>query len=156
MKFGICTSVENASAVKAAGADFVEENVQSFHQGQLPDEQWTGPARLSSASLKVPAANSLVPGSLKITGPEARPDSLKSYISTIVRRAAATGTRVLVFGSGGARNVPEGVDRNRARDQIIEFLKMCGAVASQNNVTFVVEPLSRKECNIINSVAEAM
>jgi sugar phosphate isomerase/epimerase len=156
MKFGICTSVEQAAVSKAAGADFVEENVQSFFQGQVADQQWTGRARMNGAALTVPAANSLVPGSLKITGPEARRDALGGYMSTVVRRAAATGTRMLVFGSGGARNVPEGLDRNRARDQIIDFLKTCAAVGADHGVTFVVEPLNRKECNIINSVAEAM
>jgi sugar phosphate isomerase/epimerase len=156
MKFGICTSVDNAATVKAAGADFVEEGVQHLLAAHVADDQWSGASRVQGSPLPVPAANSLVPGSLKITGPDAQLEALRKYMSTIFRRAGATTTRILVFGSGGARNVPDGFDRATARSQIIEFLKMCAPLAQQNSVTLVIEPLNRKECNIINSVAEAM
>src|SRR5262245_36474925 len=125
MKFGICTSVDNAAAVRAAGGDFVEEGVQHLLAAHVPDEQWPGPTRVQASALPVPAANTLVPGALKITGPDAQLEALRKYMTTIFRRASATGTRMLVFGSGGARNVPEAFDRARARDQILEFLKMC-------------------------------
>jgi len=156
VKFGICTSVDNAAAVKAAGADFVEEGVGGYFQAQAPDSDWTGLTRTKTAPLPVPAANSLVPGTMKIVGPEVNRQGLRDFIDTVVRRAAQTGTRMLVFGSGGARKVPDGFDRNQAKSQIIDFLNDCAAIASRHGVTFVIEPLNRKECNIINSVAEAM
>jgi sugar phosphate isomerase/epimerase len=156
MKFGICTSVDNAATVKAAGGDFVEEGVQHLLGAQVPDDQWLGAARVQKSVLPVPAANTLVPGNLKITGPEVQREALRKYMTTIFRRAAATGTRMLVFGSGGARNIPEGFDRADARNQIIDFLQMCAPLADQNDVTLVIEPLNKKECNVINSVAEAM
>ena len=52
--------------------------------------------------------------------------------------------------------MPEGFDRTAARDQIIEFLRRCAPVAERCGVTITIEPLNRQECNIINSVAEAM
>lgn len=156
MKFGICTSVDNAAAARAAAADFVEENVQQLLQGQVPDDAWTGKSRVAGAVLPVLAANVLVPGTLKITGPEARLDALRLYMATILRRAATTGTRTLVFGSGGARNIPEGFDRAAARQQILDFLRMSASIAQGHGVTLVIEPLNRKECNVLNSVAEAM
>jgi sugar phosphate isomerase/epimerase len=156
MKFGICTSVDNAAAVKAAGGDFVEEGVQHLLAAHIADDQWPGATRVQAAALPVPAANTLVPGALKIAGPDAQLEALRKYMTTIFRRANATHTRMLVFGSGGARNVPEGFDRTTARSQIIDFLKMCAPLAKENNITLVIEPLNRKECNIINSVAEAM
>jgi sugar phosphate isomerase/epimerase len=156
MRFGICTSVERASEAKSAGGDFVEENVQTLLAAQTAEPGWPGRQRVAAAALAVPAANCLVPGSLKITGPEARADALKSYMSTVLSRAAITETRTLVFGSGGARNVPEGFDRATARTQIVEFLQTSAPLAAQHGVTLVIEPLNRKECNIINSVAEAM
>jgi sugar phosphate isomerase/epimerase len=156
MKFGICTSVDNAASVKAAGGDFVEEGVQHLLAAHLPDDQWPGTTRVQSSVLPVPAANTLVPGALKITGPDAQRESLRKYMTTIFRRAAATGTRMLVFGSGGARNIPDGFDRAEGRNQIIDFLQICAPLAEQNDVTLVIEPLNKKECNVINSVAEAM
>jgi sugar phosphate isomerase/epimerase len=74
----------------------------------------------------------------------------------VLERAATTETRRLVFGSGGARNIPDGFDRDQAKQQIIDFAKMFVPIAAKNKVTVVAEPLNRGECNVINSVAEAM
>ena len=57
MQFGIYTSVDNSQAVKAAGWDYVEENVQAFLQGTVSDAEWKGAERASYAVLPVPAAN---------------------------------------------------------------------------------------------------
>src|SRR6516164_11091755 len=100
MKFGICTSITNAAAVKAAGWDYVEENVQNLLQGTVAEDQWKQAAAVKSAALPVPAANSLVPGSLKISGPEVDAAALKKYMSTVLDRAGRLGEKTLVFGSG--------------------------------------------------------
>lgn len=155
-QFGICISPEDAPAVRAAGWDFVEGHVQQLFQGTAPDAEWTGEARVRSAALPVPAANCLVPADLKIAGPTADLSRLRGYMGNVIRRAARCGTRTLVFGSGGARNVPDGFDRQQARRQIVEFVRAAAPVAAENGVTLVCEPLNRGECNIINSVAEAM
>ena len=115
MRFGICTSYDHADAVKAAGWDFIEECVQTFHQGLLPDEQWHGMDKLQISALPIPAANMLVPGDLKITGPAVETSKLQTYISRVIERAGKTDTRKLVFGSGNARNVHEGFDREAAK-----------------------------------------
>ena len=154
MRFGICTQLENSATVKAAGWEFVEESVQGLFQGQVAS--WAGLTRTLTAALPIPAANMLVPGQLKITGPEADLGKLKEYMTRVLERAAQTSTKMLVFGSGGARNVPDGFDRKKAKQQIIDFANMFAPIAQKNGITVVAEPLNKKECNIINSVAEAM
>ncbi|HTL27570.1 MAG TPA: sugar phosphate isomerase/epimerase family protein [Tepidisphaeraceae bacterium] len=156
MKFGISTSVEDSAAVKAAGWDFVEECVQTFLQGETPDAEWNGMERLGKSALPVPAANMLVPGSIKITGPQADLEKLRQYMTRVITRAAKTGTTMLVFGSAGARNVPDGFDRKKAREQILAFDRMSSDIAVKHGVTLVAEHLNRGESNIINTVAEAM
>jgi sugar phosphate isomerase/epimerase len=148
--------MEKASEVKTAGWDFVEENVQGLLQGELPDDQWKGMDRVRPSALPVTAANCLVPGSMKIVGPAADLNKLKAYMTNVLKRAKATGMTILVFGSGGARSVPEGFDRGKARAQILDFLRMSVPIAAQYGVTLVAEHLNNKECNIINSIAEAM
>jgi sugar phosphate isomerase/epimerase len=150
--FGICTPSVNAPALQAAGWDFVEDNVQGLLQGLLPDDQWHAPA---PAVLPVLAANVLVPGSLKITGPDVDPDRLKQYMATVTRRAGGVGIKTLVFGSGAARMVPPGFDRATAERQVVDFARMAAELAGTHGVTIVFEPLNRHECNIVNSVAEA-
>jgi sugar phosphate isomerase/epimerase len=154
MEFGVCTSVDNAPAVKAAGWDYVEDSVQSLLQGLTPDADWQGLRRVQDAPLPVPTCNLLVPASLKITGPDASPPQLRAYLDTVLRRAAQCRIEILVFGSGGARQIPDGFDRNTARNQLLDFLRTAGELAARHNVTVVIEPLNRKECNVLNTVEE--
>src|SRR5438034_10847610 len=121
MRFGICTTIEQAAAAQSAGWDFIEECVQTLLQGELAESEWKGMGRAKESPLPVLAANMLVPGSIKITGSDANITRLRDYMTNVLKRAALIGIRTLVFGSGGARNVPDGFDRDRARDQITQF-----------------------------------
>src|SRR5580658_3342487 len=114
MRFGICAKAQRAEELRAAGADFVEENVQTFLRGLVEDAEWQG-TWSGPPALPVSAANSLVPGDLKIVGPVVDFERLQKYIANVTTRAQRVGMKVLVFGSGGARNVPEGFDRQRAQ-----------------------------------------
>jgi D-psicose/D-tagatose/L-ribulose 3-epimerase len=66
------------------------------------------------------------------------------------------GTRVIVFGSSGARNVPDGFSRTEAFRQLVDFGKLAGPLARARNITIAIEPQRREESNIINNVAEAL
>lgn len=156
VRFGICTSIANSPAVKQAGWDFVEENVQGLFKGTEPDERYDGRQKVAASALPVLAANCLVPGNLKITGPTANMAVLQAYMINVLRRAGQAGCRTLVFGSGGARQVPDGWDRNRATEQIVAFGKMAAPIAQQFGVTLVLEHLNRKECNIVNTLDEEL
>lgn len=156
MQFGVCTSIEKSPVMKEAGWDFIEEHVQNLLQGHLPESEWKGPERLRAAALPVYAANCLVPGAMKITGPEADLSRLEAYMRTVLDRAARMGMKTLVFGSGGARKVPDGWDPRQARRQILDFGRMATSLAEGHGITLVLEPLNRKECNVITSVTEAM
>ena len=152
MLFGICTPSGNAAALKAAGWDYVEDNVQGLLQGLVPDDQWTFPPL---PALPILAANVLVPGSLRITGPEADLDRLTAYMATVAQRAGRVGIRTLAFGSGAARMVPTGFDRATAERQVVAFATAAAEQLAAHGVTLVFEPLNRHECNIVNTVAEA-
>lgn len=156
VRFGICTSIGNSPAVKQAGWDFVEENVQGLFKGTEPDEKYDGQQRVAGSALPVLAANCLVPGNLKITGPTADLGVLNAYMSNVLRRAGQAGCRTLVFGSGGARQVPDGWDKARATEQIVAFGKMIAPIAQEHGVTVVLEHLNRKECNIVNTLKEEL
>jgi len=155
MQFGICTSIANAAAMKAAGWDYIEENVQNFLQGLVPDAQWHGEALAKGAAVPIRAACCLVPADMKIVGANVDFAKLTAYMGNVTARAKKCGIKTLVFGSGGARNVPEGFDREKAAGQITEFAKMAAALAAKNGLLIVMEHLNRKECNIVNTVGEA-
>ena len=157
MQFGICTSVDNSALAHAAGWDFIEENCQNILQGLVEDDaQWTGRQRAAQSSLPVVSANVLLPGSLKVTGPEFDEDALATYLHRAVERAKIIGIRTIVFGSGGSRNVPDGFDRTLAKSQLADFCAALAVIGGSSGIQFVVEHLRRQECNIINTVGEAM
>ncbi len=155
MKFGICGEPTIGALAAEAGYDFVELHVQrDLHTDQDENEFRTGLGRILASPLPCPAANCFLPGGHKVTGPQVDMDALNHYVTLACERAQRAGIDTIVFGSGGARAVPEGWDRTRANDQLIEFGRMLGPIAQQHGVIIVVEPLNRRECNIFNSVGE--
>ena len=61
-----------------------------------------------------------------------------------------------MWGSAGSRKVPDGFSRERARQQIAEFLGMAGDIARRYEIVIAIEPLRRQESNILNSGAESL
>ena len=156
VKFGICTDLSKAATIKAMGWDFIEVNAQQFFQGLASDDTFIGLEDLKSAALPVAAANCLVPGDLKLVGAVVDWAKLEEYIERVCARAGEAGVGVLVLGSGAARRVPDGFAPDQARSQIIRFCKMAALAAARHHVVVVLEPLNRRECNIVNTVAEAL
>jgi sugar phosphate isomerase/epimerase len=81
---------------------------------------------------------------------------LKEYLEGCLPRCRRLGASIVVWGSAGSRNVPEGFSREQARDQIAAFLKMAGEIARRSHVIVAIEPLRHQESNILNSGAEAL
>jgi len=61
---------------------------------------------------------------------------------------------IIVFGSAGARMVPDGFPIAKGFEQYVDMLKQFGPLAEEAGVTLVVEPLNRGECNLVNTVLE--
>ena len=61
---------------------------------------------------------------------------------------------IIVFGSAGARMVPEGFSQAKAFEQYVDLLRQFGPLAEEQGVTLVVEPLNRGECNLVNTILE--
>jgi sugar phosphate isomerase/epimerase len=101
------------------------------------------------------SANVLVPGSMKVSGPDADPRRLHEYMARVTSRAKTLGMQRLVFGSSAARNVPAGFDRDQAKKQIIDFCRDSAELTKQNDIILVIEPLNRREGNIVTSIDEA-
>lgn len=154
-KLGVCTSVDKAGLLKTAGCDYTEEAVGRFLIPAESDEMFAENfSRFENAEFPILACNSFLPGSLKSTGPDAKHDEIIEYARVAFERAQKAGIKYIVFGSSGSRNVPDGFDKDQARQQFIKLLKRMGPVAKKYDVVVVIEPLNKKESNIINTVAE--
>ena len=156
MELGLCANPGFGPVAAAAGFSFLELHVQNDLK-TLEDEAAFVPvlAEIRASPVPCPVANCFVPGSLKITGPDVNMTALEQYVTVAFERAERAGIDTIVFGSGGARRIPDGFSRDIAWQQLVEFGKMIGPVAQRHGVTVVVEPLNQGECNVLTSVEES-
>ncbi|MGN6483406.1 MAG: sugar phosphate isomerase/epimerase family protein, partial [Thermomicrobiales bacterium] len=160
MRFGICVSPGRTAGLDVltgrARPDFVEWSVAST-VGTMDAE---GFAALREQAARLPLApetwNVLLPGSLKIVGPAVDLAALAAYAETALARVAALGGTLCVFGSGGARTIPEGWDHAEGRRQFVAACRVLVPVAAAHGVTLALEPLRRAETNLVNSVTDGL
>lgn len=152
MKFGVCvgTNIENMKIIKAIGFDYAEGNCQ-----QLAEKDKDFLDEMKAVGLPMVSANCFI--GLKIVGKEKDEAKIKEYLERLFNNAAYLGLKYLVFGSGGARRIPDGMSLEEGRAQIVDFLKNDVApLAEKNNITIAIEPLRPQECNAINTVADGI
>jgi sugar phosphate isomerase/epimerase len=155
IQIGYCGPLKDMDAVKAAGFDYFE--VRTSEVAALSDAEFEAlAAKLKRIALPVQAAYWFVPAELKLTGPAIDKKLQMEYLDKALDRAARLGVRVVVFGSSGARQVPEGFPKAQALAQLVDFGKRTGPVARSHGITIAIEPQRKVESNIINNTAEAL
>lgn len=157
MRFGMCTGPDGIRNAADAGYDFVEMTCANLLPGQDEAAFAAVRQRLRSEPLPVEAFNVFLPGDLKVTGPVVDLKKVAAHMDVVLRRAAAAGASVMVFGSGGARRMPEGFDdRARAWAQLAEAARAAGEAAARYGMTIAMEPLLKRACNFFNRVEEGI
>ena len=154
-KIGISTTITNNKILEAAGYSFVEEYVRGFlvpNESESVFEQKL--ALLKTSKLPIEACNSFLPGDLKCVGPSPALEEIIKFGETSFRRAKLAGIKTIVFGSGGARSIPEGFSAKEAKNQFVSLCKQLATAAKKYNVVISLEPLNTRECNFINSLIE--
>jgi sugar phosphate isomerase/epimerase len=155
MQYGVCGGFEIARFAAEAGFDYFEMSVGSLLKPLEGNEAFEANIKiLRSLPLPCTAVNVFVPPQMKITGPEVDFNRLQEYVSTTCQRAEMAGVKTIVFGSGGARQIPSGFTRPAAWQQLLEFCGMLGPIAHDHGIIIAIEPLNKSECNVINSVGE--
>lgn len=153
IRFGVCTKPENMKLLAGQGFDFIEVGFSWLES--LSDEDYAAQLRLTrEAPIGVEAANGMLPPALKVTGPDVDESKIRAYLEKAFFRAHEMGIRVVVFGSGGARAVPQGWPQEEAWRQIARYLTIVSEYCDQYGIDLAIEPLRRAECNIMNLVTE--
>lgn len=152
---GWCTGLKNLETAKAAGFDYVELGTSEL-AGLSEADFEKAVAEITRVGLPVPVTNLFLPGTLKVTGPEVDPAAQMAYVTRAFDRLQRLGTTIVVFGSGGARRVPDGFPQDQAFDQLVAFGKRIAPAAQARGITVAIEPLRTQETNIINSAAEGL
>ncbi len=153
MKFGICTSIDNLEKALNAGADYIE--VGNTALCKLSDGDFEKAAAIAdSFPGKILACNGLFPGDIRLTG-ENQSDKIVPWLEKSVSRLARVGVKNIVFGSGSARNCPEGFPMEKAFEQIVQIARITADLSKPHGMTIVIEPLRAEETNIIHTAADS-
>ena len=152
---GYCTGLANLEGAKAAGFDYVELSTTEI--ANLSDAGFEeAAAKIKALALPTPAANLFIPAAIKVTGPETNPEQQMAHVKKAFTRLARLGTQVVVFGSGGARRVPDGFSKEEAFTQLVDFGRRAAEEGRAHGITITIEPLRKQETNIINTAAEGL
>lgn len=153
---GIAAPLEKAADLKAEGAEFLTASVGDFLVPDQAEEAFEkNLAKLAISPLPVFACNGFIrPKELHCVGPEANHDAILTWAETSFRRLKKANGTFIVFGSAGARAIPEGWAKEKADAQFVSLLKKLGPLAETHGITVTVEQLQEKECNYINHIAE--
>jgi len=155
VQVGYCTPLKNLAAAKALGFDYVELGTTEI--AGLSDTDFEAAVRdVARIGMPTPVSNLFLPATLKVTGPDVDRDQQTAYVTKAFDRVHRLGVRIVVFGSGGARRVPDGFARDEAFRQLVDFGKRVAPLARQRDITIAIEPLRREETNIVNSAADGL
>lgn len=159
MRFGVCCSIDDEERVKIAvesGYDYIECGFQMF--ANATEEQlslWE--EREKKYGILCESTNCFLPNALKVTGENVDYEAIREFVARGMKNASRMGVKVSVFGSSGARNIPEGFSYARAVSQMGYFLReIASPEAAKYGITIVTEPLQKAETNMINTVKEGV
>ncbi len=151
---GICTQLDRATEAARLGADHIEPGF-ALTAGLDETKFRLGVSCLRDSGLSVDAMNSMLPGTAVLYGSEADTETVLELVRRGMERAAIIGCRNVVFGSGTARNIPDGIERAEAQHRLTALLQHFCDIARPYNIRIAIEPLRAAETNYIHLASEA-
>ena len=157
MKIGVCASPDKLPLLAQLGYDYLEANF-SWLAGLDEDAFRQNTDLIEKYAVPAEAYNIFFRGGMKLYAKDGDQTPLlgeiEEYVESGFRRAASWGGKIAVIGSGFVRGIPEGMTREEVEPQFARVLTVCGEAAERHGMRIVVEPLSRRDCNFIHTVAE--
>lgn len=155
---GIAENIVNDSTITVAGYSCIVENLSKWVSPRtVTDEQFAKNMEIFK-SMKTPiyAFNIFLPGDLKVVGPNVNEPAILEYAEKVISRLSQTDTKMIVWGSGGSRRLPDGFDNDVAVNQFISIGKKIAKIAKKYKIMIALESLNTTETNFINSVRDAL
>jgi sugar phosphate isomerase/epimerase len=155
---GIVSTPDYDSILYKAGYRYLITSIGSYVSPRnVSDLQFRNNLKkFKDLQLSLYAFNLFFPGDLKLVGPDMDEKKIMDYAEVVLRRVNEAGVKMIVWGSGGARRVPDGYDKTKATEQFEEIAKKLAVLANHYQITLVLENLNSSETNFINTIAEAL
>lgn len=137
--------------IQDCGFDYVECGATVI--AQFTEEEWQAVlAEHTKKPLGIRAVSSLFPSTYHLYDPGEQWDEIISYLHGLIDRLVILGVQYVVFGSGKARSIPEGMDAKTCFENVRKVMCAFADYAEPKGITMVLEPLRSKESNIYNLV----
>ena len=110
--------------------------------------------RVRDGSFRLRACNSFVPPTLPLC--TADPADVEAFVYDTMQKLDRLDVRTVIFGSGQARQAPDGMARQTAEARILDFLRLCSRIGRPYGIATAIEPLNRTETNMIHTVGDGV
>ena len=156
MRFGCCFGVRTtfAASLRDAGFDYGEtciRDVMSMDNDAFLDFR----RELDKIGLPIESGCVFLVGGLYVNRLQRDFAVIDDYLDRTVRRCSEIGMKTIVFGSGGARAIPEGLTEADVFDDLVVFLREHVLPRTDPaGMRIAIEPLSEPCC--IRTVGEAL
>ena len=147
MKIGACISADRLETAARIGFDYAELAVTAVNS--LSETQLKA---LQASPIPIETFNCLFPGDLPLI--QSEDAMIRSYLYPALEKVASVGGKLVVFGSGGARRIPEGYPYREALKRMVHVVRLIGDAAKAYRLTVAIEPLRFEETNFIHTLAE--
>ncbi len=155
MKIGICSPPASWSEIKKIGYDFAE----GYFRGVtvLTEDDFRKTCELQKeSSVAVEVFNGIFANDIPLYGGKESDALITEYLEKGFYRTKMLGGEITVFGSGAARRIPDGMEKERAKDRFAHVLYLAGDIAKKNDMTLALEPLRYFETNFINTLRDGV
>ncbi len=156
IQIGCCVKLAQLPAVISAGFTYIEPGAADLAE-LTPEQFQAAKEQVLASPIRCEAFNSFIRRKdLVVVGPSVNLPAVKEYVDSTLERCRQLGASIVVWGSAGSRNVPAGFSRERASEQIAVFLEAIAPIAARHHIVVSLEPLNRKESNILNTGGETL
>ena len=143
MKIGYCIGINEMKKLDDCGLDYFETGLSTI-AAMTEKEFYEAKCLIETLKTPVSVCNVLLPGSQKVVGPNYDAESCRNYLKLALSRAKQLGVKLIVFGSGAAKVIPEGFNRDKAMMQLVEFTRLLADAAEKYDILITIEALRRE------------
>lgn len=155
MEIGVCTSIDKLDILDKLGYDRLELNIGAISEMDEAELEALK-KRLDGRNIRVMSGNCMFHGSLPQIYQDEGLETIRTYLAMVMPKLKYLGITTAVFGSGWHRRMPEEMAPEKRRQIILNLLTVMEAEARKNGITVAVEPLNKKETNMLLTTEEAM
>ncbi len=151
MRIGASTDSTRLKFVADAGFDYLE--MALWELAGMDDEAFEKcKNEIKELGLHLEVVNGFLGQGMFVVGPDRDIKAYREYCDRALKRVSEMGAEIAVFGSGKARNIPEGYDTEKGLAELDEAILIAGDAAKKYGMTIVLEHLNFKETNTLNTV----